>query len=113
MGAALWVTLYVAQIAFGMYVHLTYPRRVNLPARVQTARTYAAWWGFIPFVGLMLVLQLAMFAYYKSAVSRIGAQREGLRAELPTSFGSSESTALPAGEPSSLPARSSGTNPFL
>jgi hypothetical protein len=113
MGAALWVTAYLAQIAFGMYVHVTYPRRVNLPGRVQNARTYAAWWGFFPIVGIMLILQLAMFAYYRSAIGRIGAQRADLRAELPTSFGSSGSTALPAGETPAGPSRASGTNPFL
>ena len=113
MGAALWVTLYIAQIAFGMYVYFNYPKQANLPSRVQTAHGYAAWAGFVPFVGLMLVVQLVMFAYYRSAVTRIGTQREQLRAQLPTSFGETRGVAPVNGTPIAGAPRAVGDNPFL
>lgn len=113
MGVALWVMAYLAQIAFGMYVFVNYPKRANLPARVQTAHSYAAWAGFVPFVGLMLVVQLVAFAYYRSAVNRLGAQREQLKAQLPTSFGATPGTASVAAAPTAGPSPAARDNPFL
>jgi hypothetical protein len=102
--AGLWVLAYAAQIGFGMFVLATCPKRPDLPARVQTARGYAIWAGFVPFILIMLVVQLICFGWYKSAADRAATSRARLQAALPTSFGSSGAPAAPAVDPAVPPA---------
>jgi hypothetical protein len=117
----LWYLAYAVQIAFGMYVLFTCPKRPDLPGRVQNARGYAIWAGFIPFVLIMLVVQLACFGWYKASIARAASVRASLQTSLPTSFGAS---AAPNPSLGMSPPRSSATvappavgpqrsNPFL
>lgn len=111
----LWVIAYLVQIGFGIWVAVTTEKKMAAPARVQAARGYAIWAGLVPFVGLMLVVQLVAYAYMRSHLSRSASASARLQSQLPTSFGA-PATRAPAStvESSSAPvSRAPGSNPFL
>lgn len=63
--------LYLAQIGLSVFVLLTQPKDERIPKEMKQARAMAAWLGFVPCWGLMIIAQLSALAVSRVQIARL------------------------------------------
>lgn len=111
-----FIGLWIAQIAFGIIVAATNPKRDDVSNKAQTARKCAIYAGLVPCVGIMLICQIFYLIMYRVLASHEDRAQARLGSRLQTSFTpvtpniSRPSSSAPAAKPKAGP---SPDNPFL
>jgi hypothetical protein len=103
--------LWAAGIVLSIVILATNPKRTDVSQKIQSLRTGSIAFGFLPCVGLGLLIQVVYLALYRAALSRTLANQERLRSGLATDFGQN-SGLLPPASPQ-LPSPPNADNPFL